>query len=69
MTTDWTSRGKSVAQLIEELRSFGDQSLEVRVSIDGGLTSYPISLVVKSNGRYAVLKNSEIVPTAIIHGS
>jgi hypothetical protein len=69
MTNDWMSRGKSVSQLIEELKSFDDRSLEVRVSIDGGRTSYPISLVGKSDGRYAVLKNSETVPTAITHGS
>jgi hypothetical protein len=52
---DWTSKGKTVADLIRELLSFEDQEMEVRISLDGGDTSLPISLVGKSNGRYAVL--------------
>lgn len=55
---DWTSRGKTVKQLIEELKSFEDQSLEVRISADGGQTSLPISLVAKSAG-VALLQNCE----------
>ncbi|MBI3349423.1 MAG: hypothetical protein HY020_19710 [Burkholderiales bacterium] len=68
-TPDWTSRGKSVAQLIAELQTFEDQRMEVRISIDGGATSMPISLVAKSDGRFAVLKNCENVPTSIEHGN
>ena len=64
---DWTSRGKSVAQLIEELRTFENQQMEVRISLDGGETSVPISLVVRSNGKYAVLKNCQDVPTVVRH--
>lgn len=64
---DWTSRGKSVAQLIEELRTFEDQEMEVRISIDGGATSVPISLVGKVEGRFAVLKNCQDTPTPISH--
>jgi hypothetical protein len=64
---DWTSRGKTVAQLIEELRTFEDQGMEVRISLDDGETSYPISLVGKSNGKYAVLRNCQDEPTAINH--
>ena len=45
----WTSKGKSVAQLIEELQTFENQEMEVRISVDGGETSVPISLVAKSN--------------------
>lgn len=66
-TPDWTSRGKSVAQLIEELRTFEDQGMEVRISIDGGATSLPISLVGKSEGKFAVLKNCQDTPTPIRH--
>lgn len=50
MTPEWIGRGKTVAQLIEELRSFEDQSLEVRISIDGGESSQLISLVRKRGG-------------------
>ncbi len=56
---NWTSSGKTIAHLIRELQSFEDQSMEVRISVDGGGTSYPISLVAKAGGRYALLKNSE----------
>ncbi len=62
---NWTSRGKTVAQLIQELQSFEDQSLEVRISIDGGSTSYSISLVAKAGGQYALLKNSADNPSKI----
>jgi hypothetical protein len=64
---DWTSKGKTVAQLIEELRSFGDQEMEVRISVDGGDTSLPISLVGRSNGKFALLQNCQDVPTLVRH--
>lgn len=64
---DWTSKGNTVADLIRELLSFEDQEMEVRISPDGGDTSLPISLVGKSNGRYAVLQNCQDIPTPITH--
>lgn len=64
---DWTGKGKTVAQLIRELQTFENQEMEVRISLDDGITSFPISLVGKSNDKYAVLKNSQDVPTAIRH--
>ena len=64
---NWASKGKSVAHLIKELQSFEDQSLEVRISIDGGYTSYPISLVGKADGRYALLENCEERPAVLEH--
>ncbi len=64
---DWPSRGKSVAQLIEELKTFENQEMEVRISIDDGETSVPISLVGKLNGKYAVLKNCQDIPTVVHH--
>jgi hypothetical protein len=64
---DWTSCGKNVAQLIEELRTFENQDLEVRISLDGGATSVPISLVAKSGGKYALLKNCQDEPAVIDH--
>ncbi len=54
----WTSRGKTVKELIAELQTFEDQSLEVRISVDDGETSLPISLVSKNSG-VALLMNSE----------
>lgn len=64
---EWTSKGKTVAHLIEELLSFEDQGMEVRISLDGGDTSLPISLVGKSNSKYAVLQNCQDIPTPIRH--
>ncbi|MEQ4257041.1 hypothetical protein [Pseudomonas syringae] len=66
MIPEWIGRGKTVAQLIEELRSFEDQSLEVRISIDGGESSQLISLVTKRGG-YAVLENHQDEPTTVRH--
>lgn len=64
---EWTSKGKTIAGLVKELLSFEDQEMEVRVSLDGGDTSLPISLVGKSNGKYVVLKNCQDIPTPIRH--
>lgn len=63
---EWKSHGKTIAGLIRELQSFEDQSIEVRISVDDGHTSYPISLVAKSGGR-CLLMNCESVPTALRH--
>ena len=48
----------TICQLINELQSFENQDLEVRISLDGGVTSKCISLVSKSNG-VALLENCE----------
>lgn len=63
----WPSRGKTVADLIKELQSFENQDLEVRISVDGGDTSIPISLVSKVEDKYALLMNCEATPTALRH--
>ncbi|MGR6739147.1 hypothetical protein [Pseudomonas chlororaphis] len=55
---DWMTRGKTIKQLIEELRSFENQDLLVEISTDDGVTKKPISLVVKSGGS-CVLVNCE----------
>lgn len=68
---NWTTRGKTIAGLIKELQSFEDHSLEVRISIEGGAWSVPISLVGKTvhRGRpYAVLRNCEEEPAWFPHG-
>ena len=64
---EWTGRGKTVAQLIRELQSFENQGLEARISVDGGATSLPISLVVKLDGKFAVLENDQSSPTVLVH--
>ena len=64
---DWTSRGKTIEQLIKELKSFENQQLEVRISIDGGLTSYPVSILCKRENTYAVIENHQETPTIIKH--
>jgi hypothetical protein len=65
----WMWQGKTVSQLIRELQSFEDQDLEVRISIDDGATSVPVSLVGKVDGRYAVLMNCQEQPLRIVHGN
>ena len=57
---DWVVRGKTIDQLIKELQSFDDRSLFVEVSTDDGLTSRPISLVLKRRGK-CILVNCEDV--------
>lgn len=64
----WKARGRTVAQLIDELAAFGNPQLEVRISVDAGATSLPISLVTRREGRYAVLENWQTIPTAVAHG-
>jgi hypothetical protein len=54
----WVTRGKSIRQLIQELSSFEDQELEVRISLDEGDTHRCVSLVVKKDGC-CVLMNCE----------
>lgn len=66
-TADWARRGKTVAELIRELQTFEDQSLEVRLSVDDGATSVPLSLVGKLAGGYAGLLNCETLPSIVRH--
>ena len=66
-SAEWTRRAKTVRQLIEELQTFENQDLEVRISIDSGDTSVPISLVGKSENKYALLMNCEDQPTPRQH--
>jgi hypothetical protein len=64
----WKARGRTVAQLIDELAAFGNPQLEVRISVDAGATSLPISLVTRRDGRYAVLENWQAAPSVVRHG-
>ena len=68
-SASWADKGKTLAQLIKELQTFEDQEAEVRISVDGGDTSLPISLVGKSDGKYALLFNCQDAPTPIRHGA
>ena len=59
---NWVTRGKSIRQLIEELQTFEDQDIEVKISVDDGETFKCISLVenVNENDRsFCSLTNSE----------
>lgn len=56
---EWVVRGKTIRQLIKELQSFENQDLLVEISLDGGDTHKPISLLKKS-GQICLLVNSEI---------
>lgn len=44
-----------MAQLIAELKTFGDQRLKVEISFDEGQIAKPISLVVKRDGKCLLL--------------
>ncbi|MHC8319527.1 hypothetical protein ACYZT4_02270 [Pseudomonas sp. GB2N2] len=48
---DWKFCGKTIELLIEELQSFEDKNVKVELSFDGGITSSPISVVGKKNGK------------------
>lgn len=67
LKADYTSRGKTVEQLIKELKTLENQQLEVRISIDGGETSLPISIIGKSENQYALIINCQETPTIIKH--
>lgn len=60
---EWVTRGKTIRQLIQELESFENQDLEVRLSLDDGDSHRCISLVSKgvdgAGHEYCVLSNSE----------
>ena len=56
---EWVVCGKTIRELIEELSTFSDQSLEARISLDGGLTSKPISIVKRAKG-VCLIVNSEL---------
>ena len=56
---EWVIRGKAIRQLIMELQSFENQDLFVEISVDGGETLKPISLVKKS-GQICLLVNCGI---------
>jgi len=66
-SSERTRRGKTVRQLIEELQSFENQDLEVRISIDSGDTSVPISLIGKIEGKYAMLMHCDDLPAPLRH--
>ena len=58
----WVIKGKTIRQLIEELKTFENQDLEVRISVDDGATFRCISLVTKQNklgGHFCALVNCE----------
>lgn len=52
---NWISRGKTISELIEELRSLEDQGREVFISINDGKDVFPISLVYKKGMTACVL--------------
>ena len=59
---EWVIKGKTIRQLIEELQTFENQELEVRISVDDGETFRCISLVTRKNrlgGHFCGLVNCE----------
>ena len=55
---EWVVKGKTIRQLINELQTFQDLDMEVRISLDDSDNHKPISLVENSD-KYCVLVNSE----------
>lgn len=45
---EWVDRGKTIQQLIEELKSFENQDLEVRISMDYGDSHQQIDFIEKN---------------------
>jgi len=56
---EWVVRGKTIRQLMKELQTFENQDVEVRISMDEGETTKPISLVGRQDGC-CVLMNCEL---------
>jgi hypothetical protein len=54
----WITKGKTIREIIEELSRFEDQDQKVRLSLDGRVTHYPISILSRHEG-YCPLENSE----------
>ena len=52
---EWVAKGKSITKLIKELGTFEDQTLEVRLTFDGGETHKPISILTRRDG-YAMIE-------------
>jgi hypothetical protein len=50
----WVFKGKTIRNLIEELQSFENQELEVRISVDAGDSHHAISMLRKQR-EYCVL--------------
>lgn len=48
---DWVTRGKTIRELIDDLKTFENQELRVFISIDDGETRKPISLAKRSQGH------------------
>ena len=55
----WVTSGKTIKQLIEELQTFENQDLVVRMSLDDGATHHGISIVIKRDNELCLLVNSE----------
>ncbi|UHQ18311.1 hypothetical protein LVB87_08730 [Lysobacter sp. KIS68-7] len=55
----WVTSGKTIRQLIEELQTFENQDMPVRMSLDDGATHHGISLVMKRVNALCLLINSE----------
>lgn len=57
---EWSEKDKSIAQVIDELKTFEDQELIVMVSSDGGETLRPVNKLLgkefdKDNKAYCTL--------------
>lgn len=55
MSEAWETKGKTIRGLIQELLTFEDQDRLVVISIDGGDTVKPISLVGNLDGKCALM--------------
>jgi hypothetical protein len=52
----WVAKGKTIARLVQELRTFDDQEWEVRISTGDGVRNHPTILVGRHDGVCVLLR-------------
>ena len=57
---EWVYRGKSIRQLIKELRTFEDQNRTMLISINCGDSFFAVDLVKRSEASYLICNDPEI---------
>ena len=60
----WIARGKVVRGLIKELNTFSNKDSPVEISMDGGVTSYPINYPVLRDGIVIIAAVEKVPGTA-----
>lgn len=56
---EWVTQRKTIRQLIDELLTFENLDIEVRISLDYGETHRCVSMVANHDDHFCVLMNAE----------